>query len=336
MNNFNNPRPSLLDLAKGKKTALLVGCGGGGDIMQTIPTMNYLKKVGVENFVLADIGCKWWEFNGEMALGGEVIDLDWLSPSERISENVALVSKETRMTKGKGAGEPVHECLIKNVLEDIPIATISLQNGYPGVMQGLKDLIEKYQAELFVSMDIGADAFFTGTETQVQSPLIDAISILCASELDIPGVYGVNGLGADAELPMAHVIRNMGVAMQKGGFIGANGLTQEDLVLLEEILKWIPGEEVEKWPYEAAKGNFGTHYCKRLWSVEITPAVACSFFFDPDVLREVNPIINALKDTRTLEEAENMIMRDFNLFPETRLPVVITAPTAPQVPDNGK
>ena len=93
------------------------------------------------------------------------------------------------------------------------------------------------------------------------------------------------------------------------------------------------GEEVEKWPYEAAQGHFGTFYCKRLWSVEMTPAAAFTFFFDPDILREVNPIVNAIKDTKTLQQAEEIIMKDFNLFPETRLPVNITAPIAPQIPD---
>ena len=134
MNNWKSPKPSVIDLSKGVKTAVLAGCGGGGDIMQTIPTMNYLKKLGVENFVLADIGCKWWEFHGEMALGGEAIDLNWLTPTQRISENAVLVSKETRMSGGKGKGEPVHECLMKNVLPDIPIATINLRNGVPGVL----------------------------------------------------------------------------------------------------------------------------------------------------------------------------------------------------------
>lgn len=333
MNNWKSPKPSVIDLAKGVKTAVLAGCGGGGDIMQTIPTMNYLKKLGVENFVLADIGCKWWEFHGEMALGGEAIDLNWLTPTQRISENAVLVSKETRMSGGKGKGEPVHECLMKNVLPDIPIATINLRNGVPGVLAGIQDLVDRYQAELFITMDIGADAFFSGSETQVQSPLIDAISILCASELKIPGVYGVNAIGGDAEMPMEHVIRNMGIIMQKGGFLGGNGLTQEDVALIGEILKHIPGEEVEKWPYEAAQGHFGTYYCKRLWSVEMTPAAAFSFFFDPDVLRQFNPIPDAILHTKTLEEAENVIMKQFDLFPETRLPLAIPAPTEPQVPD---
>lgn len=75
--------------------------------------------------------------------------------------------------------------------------------------------------------------------------MIDAISILCASELEIPGVYGVNAIGGDAEMPMAHIVRNIGMAMQKGAFIGGNGLTQEDINTYGEILKWIPGEEVE-------------------------------------------------------------------------------------------
>lgn len=30
----------------------------------------------------------------------------------------------------------------------------------------------------------------------------------------------------------------------------------------------------------------------------MTPAAAFTFFFDPDILREVNPIVNAIKDTK--------------------------------------
>lgn len=332
MNNFSIPKPSLIDLAQGKKSALLAGCGGGGDIMQTIPVMNLLKKLGVEQFCLVDIGCKWWEFHGEMALGCEVLDLDWLSPCERVGEHAALISKETKLTQGHGKGEPIHEGLMANVI-DVPIATVNLRAGVPGVKQGFLDLMERFHSDIFITCDAGADAFFTGTETQVQSPLVDAISILCASEFDVLGVYAVAGFGGDAELPMSHLIRNMGIAMQKGGYLGASGLTQEDVDLIAKVLVHIPGEEVEKWSYEAAKGNFGTFYCKRLWSVEMTPSAAVVFFFDPDTMFEVNPIIKAISRTKTLLQAEEIIMRDFNLFPETRLPITIPAPVNPQVPD---
>ena len=44
MNNWTSPRPSMIDLGKKSKVALLAGCGGGGDIMNTIPVMNLHKE----------------------------------------------------------------------------------------------------------------------------------------------------------------------------------------------------------------------------------------------------------------------------------------------------
>lgn len=333
MNQFSTPKPSVLQLLKGKKSVLLSGCGGGGDIMQTLSLLNLCKGLGVERVVLAELACMWWEFDGQMALGGEAMKLEWVQPNEKVGDCAVLLSPDSKVTGGFGKNNYLHANLIKKIVPDIPVALVTIRKGVPGVMQGFRDLIEKFGCELFITCDTGADAFFTGTETQVQSPLCDAFSILAASELGIPGVYGVVGFGGDAELPLQDLIKNMGLVMKKGGFLGAHGLTQEDLALIEQVLQYIPYEEVEKWPYEAAKGNLGIHYCKRLWSVEITPAAAVTFFFDADTMREVNPLVNALKDTKTLQEAEEILMRDWNLFAETRLPLVIPAPSTPQVPD---
>ena len=263
----------------------------------------------------------------------EGMELDWVQPNEKVGDCAVLLSAGSRVTGGFGKGSCLHASLIKQIVPDIPVALITIRRGAPGVMQGFRDLIAKFGCELLITCDTGADAFFTGTETQVQSPLCDAYSILAASELEIPGVYGVVGFGGDAELPLQDLIKNMGLAMEKGGFLGAHGITQEDLALLEQVLRHIPYEEVEKWPYEAARGHMGIHYCKRLWSVDITPAAAVTFFFDADTMREVNPLIDALRETKTLQEAEEILMKDWNLFAETRLPLVIPAPSAPQVPD---
>lgn len=333
MNLFSEPKPSVIDLIKGKRSVLLAGCGGGGDIMQTLSILNLCRKLGVETICLAELACMWWEFDGQMALGGEAMDLDWVTPREKVGEYAALLSPGSKVTGGFGKDNFLHANLIKSILPDVPVALITIRSGAPGVLAGFSDLIDRFGCELLITCDTGADAFFTGTETQVQSPLVDAYSILAASDLPIPGLYGVAGFGGDAELPLPHLIQNMGIAMKKGGFLGAHGLTQEDLVLIGKVLRYIPYEEVEKWPYEAAKGNMGIHYCKRLWSVDITPAAAVTFFFDADTMREVNPLVDAIKDTKTLMEAEEIIMRDFNLFPETRLPLVIKAPEEPQVPD---
>ncbi len=333
MNRFSVPKPSVLELLKGKKSVLLSGCGGGGDILQTLSLFNLCRSLGIERVVLAELACMWWEFDGQMALGGEAMKLEWVQPNEKVGDCAVLLSEDSKVIGGFGKDHGLHASLIKQILPEIPVALVTIRKGVPGVMQGFRDLIEKFDCELFITCDTGADAFFTGTETQVQSPLCDAMSILAASELEIPGVYGVVGFGGDAELPLPDLMKNMGFVMQKGGFLGAHGLTQEDLALIERVLQYVPYEEVEKWPYEAARGNLGIHYCKRFWSVEITPAAAVTFFFDADTMREVNPLADALRNTETLLEAEEILMRDWNLFSETRLPLVIPAPSAPQVSD---
>lgn len=331
----DTPKPSLVELAKEAKSAILAGCGGGGDIVQTIPLMNYLRLLGVERFVLADIGVKWWEQYGEMAVGCEVLSLDWLSHSERLGEHVALVSPETRLTDGRGKGETLHESVIAHEL-DVPTATISLRNGLPGVYAGFEALIDHVEADLFVSVDIGADSFFSGEETTVQSPLIDAMSLHCAALLPTPSIFAVTGYGCDAEMPLSHLNRNVARVMQEGGYLGAYGLTQQDVADLGRVLAHFPGEEVEVWPYEAARGKLGTHYAKRLWAIEVLPLAAVTLFFDPQVIIEhVNPLPKAISQTKTLAEAEDAVL-EHGLFPETRLPQVIPAPSPPQVPDEDK
>jgi len=161
------PRPSLIELASRAKSVLLAGCGGGGDIIQTIPLVNYLRFLGVEQFCLAEIGVKWWESHGEMAFGCEVLSLDWLSPSERLGDHVALISPKTQIIEGRGTGEPLHEAVIAQEM-DVLTATVSLTDGPRGVLEGLTTLVDYINADLFITVDIGSDSFFSGEETTVQ------------------------------------------------------------------------------------------------------------------------------------------------------------------------
>ena len=42
-------KPSIIDLGLQAKSAMVMGIGGGGDIIQGIPVVNLLRKLGVEN-----------------------------------------------------------------------------------------------------------------------------------------------------------------------------------------------------------------------------------------------------------------------------------------------
>lgn len=329
MNQWNVPKPSVEELLTGCESVLIAGCGGGGDLVQSVSIMNYARHLGVQNIVLATISVNWW---GTFADGCEVFDLDWFQPAERINENLVRVLPQTKLTGGIGSGKPTYEIAMAQTF-DVPVYGIGLKNGLPGVKNALETLVQKHGCRLFICADVGSDTFFTGEETQVCSPLIDAFSVICASEMDIPGVYALNGYGGDGEMHLAHLNRNIGECMRRGGYLGAGGITQKDVADLQRIFDIIGPDDVEQWPQRAAKGELGVFYCKRLWGVERIPAAAVTFYFDPDVICEMNPAIQACRGTKTLQEAEDAIYTQCGILSETRLALDLPYPMPPQCPD---
>jgi hypothetical protein len=328
-------KQSVLARAKQCKGALLLGCGGGGDCIQTIPVMNYLRELGMQRFVLAEYALKWWDKPGFVPFGCEIVSIDRLTNSKRIHQNVAMVSPDTEIERGasnvmpeSARGIPLYEAVVCREFQ-VPVASVSVERGAQGVLDGLRCLMRENALDLFITVDIGADAFYSGEETTVQSPLADAISVFCASELD--GYYGLAGYACDAELPNDHLDRNVARVMKAGGYLGAHGLTPEDVDDLTQILKFFPNEAVEHWPRDAALGRLGTQYCKGLWHMYVTPLAAVTMFFDPAKIMTVNPIPAAIGPSRSILEAENAILEKFNIIPETRLPLEVPFPTAPQI-----
>lgn len=330
MNNWDTPKPSVEELLRSCDSVLIAGCGGGGDIVQTVNVMNYAKTLGVKNVCLATIPVNWW---GVFADGCEITDLDWYQPQERIHENCVRVLPESKLNGGMGAGRLTYEITLAGLYPDVPVYGVGLSNGLPGVLAGMEAIVEKHKCELFICADIGSDTFFTGEETQVCSPLIDAISVICASDLPVPGVYALNGYGGDAEMHIQHLDRNMGAVMREGGFLGASGITQKDVLDLEKVFSIMGNDDIQGWPLKAARGEMGIFYVKRWFSIERVPAAAVTFYFDPDVISRLNPVIEVVRNTETLQQAEDAIWEKCNLLSETRLALELDYPMPPQYPD---
>ena len=235
-----------------------------------------------------------------------------------------MVSAETTIERGpskvmpeSAQGTPLYEAVVAREFQ-VPVASISVERGAQGVLDGLRFLMSQYGLDLFITVDIGADAFYSGLETTVQSPLADAISLYCASELD--GYYGLAGYACDAELPNDHLDRNVARVMQAGGYLGAHGLTPDDVQDLSRVLDHFPNEAVEHWARDAARGRLGTQYCKGFWHMYVTPLAAVTMFFDPAKIMTLNPIPAAIGPSCSILEAETAVLQNFNLVPETRLP----------------
>jgi len=81
--------PSFTELALKSKRALIIGVGGGGDVIQSIPVGNYLKLLGVEEIIVGGVGSAWMpegspisRESGAMTLGPTAYDVTQLTPHE--------------------------------------------------------------------------------------------------------------------------------------------------------------------------------------------------------------------------------------------------------------
>ena len=318
------PKLESIEVAvKKSKGALLIGGGGGGDVVQTVPMMNFLQTLGLKNIVLANTSINWWKYlPGKIAAGGgDVYSVNQLTSAKILGKNVAQVSGKTVLKSGPGKGHSPHEAVIAGLF-DVPAFTIGIQDGTQGIVEGLKIIVKKYDLDMVMAIDMGADSFYSGKEHTIASPLIDSIVTAAILQLGIPAYFVLAGYGCDAELSIAQLNKNVGEVMRCGGFLGAHGLTPEDLKCMERIFK-DNTITLEKWGYLAARGNIGSGYTKEYYSFESTPLTAMLLFFDPSVIvNHLNPLPNLVSKTTSLKQTEDIFLK-IGLVPETRRPMFV-------------
>jgi hypothetical protein len=319
-------RPSLLELALACKSALVIGIGGGGDVIQTIPVVNFLRRLKVPEIVVGGVGCAWWTPEGEAIssqegiyiYGPTVYDVEELEPCEKWGPGVVGVS-----SKSNWKGRRPAEAVLAHLLPGTPFL-VSLMGGAQGMLAALRHVIEARKIDLVVAVDIGSDAFHDGREaSKAYTSLVDFISLAALSQLDVPVVYGLSGYGADGEMQLEELDERVARVMKAGGYLGATGLTQEDVAQMSEACGLYP-DPVEPMAPAAARGELGLHNVntKGPWGVVIrlTPLAAVTLHFDPRVMiAEVCRGVSALTQTRSLAEAEEIYRTQLGEIPETRL-----------------
>ena len=86
---------SFESLLKKSKYAMVIGIGGGGDVVGTIPTSRYLRWLEIPTIIG---GLTWERYVNDPEPGPrkmeEIVDIERLSPT------VGLASGKTRTTKG--------------------------------------------------------------------------------------------------------------------------------------------------------------------------------------------------------------------------------------------
>jgi hypothetical protein len=320
-------KPSLTELALASKTAMVMGMGGGGDVILTIPLANYLHLLGVETIYIGGVSSQWWNPSGgssiaNFVIGPKVYDVSTLTDVELWAPMVAKVS-------GKSTAEG-HRPAEAAVSEVVPWETFvgGLTQGVAGLRDSLNQVIAERKVDLFIGADIGAHTFHDGKEASPPfTALVSFMTLSTLIQVNCPAIYGFAGYTCDAEMEIEELDERVGRVMRAGGFLGAYGLSQQDVEDFLRASHAFP-DPILPLVARAAQGDLGLKKIPVMapWGrrVYITPSSAVFFFLDPKIMvQEVTKGAEDLMGTRSMPEAEKIYQDVIGLFPETRAKRVV-------------
>ncbi len=316
-------KPSFTQMALRAKKALVLGVGGGGDVILTFPLANYLEQLGVEHIIIGGVASQWWNPSGgstkeNFILAPLVYDVTKLTDTEYLAPLLVKVSPSSAYEGYKPAEAAV------STVSRWPVVVGGLTAGVVGLRDSLNQFIKSQQIDLFIGADIGAHSFHDGNEvTPPFTTLISFMTLSAMLQLSCPSIYAFVGYTCDAEMEIEELDNRIGRIMKAGGFLGAYGITPQD------IKEYLAACEAFKDPIEpivahAAMGDLGWKKIPVMspWGrrAYLTPLAAIYLFLDPQTMvSEVSHGVELLKETQSLAEAEVIYQEKLGLIPETKL-----------------
>jgi len=290
----------LEEILRTTTKALVLGVGGGGDIVGTIPTARFLEQFGIA-CVLG--GLSWERFVYDPQPGtrtlAEVTQVRPLTPT------VWLANAQTTTTTGvRFAESGIAE------LYNTETLLIDLSQGVPGVVTGLRTAMQQLNADLLVGIDVGGDSLGAGDEPGLRSPLADAMMLAALYHLsdEFPCLWGTFGYGSDAELTPREIDRALSAVAQHGGLLGAWGMTPAVAAELQRVIAHVR-TEASAIAVDCAQGACGTKTIRDgTRTVELSPVCIVTFYLSPRVLYEHVAALARTVTTAPSLEAANTIL----------------------------
>ena len=292
---------SLENIIQGSKRALIIGVGGGGDVVGALAAARFLEFCGLE-FVLGGLS---WERSpidplpGPRALA-EVRDVRALHPYVWAGNGRTRTTADVYFCESKMAALRNEEVLL-----------VDINGGVRGVVEGLELALKEYQADLLVGLDVGGDSLARGDESGLRSPLADSIMLASYAELEQRGhrtIWGVFGYGSDGELTVDEIEAALSKLAAAGGWLGACSLTPKIAAELNEVIKTVP-TEASAIPVECFYGGLGNRKIRSgQRGVKMTPLTALTFFLATTTVYEtLSRPAQAVRATTSLEEANSAL-----------------------------
>lgn len=292
-------------LLRAAKRPLVIGIGGGGDVVGALASAELLR---IYDGCAPVVGGLTWERRPIDPVPGprtadEIVDADELAPG------ILLASERTRV---RGRDVFFAESRMAEYLGQ-PTVLIDPRGGPPAVAAGLARASERLGCDLLLFVDVGGDVLAEGHEAGLRSPLCDALMLAAAARLARHGhkaLAAIFGAGCDAELTPEEVLARLALVAAADGLCGARGLTAPVADRLEAAIQRVPTEASAQAvrAFRGASGSAAIRGGAR--SVELTTVAAVTFYLDVEIsFTHAAPLARAVAEARSLEAANDALRR---------------------------
>ena len=292
---------SLEDIIRASSRALVIGVGGGGDVVGALACARFLEFCGLE----FSIGGLSWE----RAVYDPIPGPRRLSEVENVRalhEYTWLANAESRTNTGVYFAESKMAAV-----RNSEVLLVDINGGAQGVVAGLEAAMKHLNADLLVGLDVGGDSLAEGHEVGLRSPLADSVVLAAFAAMEKRGVrtlWGMFGYGSDGELTVDEIELALSKLAAAGGLLGAWSLTPKIAAELEEVIKTV-ATEASAIPVQCFRGAYGEGKIRSdQRKVRLTPLTALIFFMSATVLFDtLAKPAQALLHSSSLDQANNAL-----------------------------
>jgi hypothetical protein len=286
-------------LLRGATRPLVIGMGGGGDIVGALATAEFARLYDGADPVLG--GLTWERRPFDPVPGPRAVAE--IAGAEELAPGVLLAGPETRL---RDRDVVFAESRMAEFLGQQTVL-LDIHDGPAAVAEGLAEAISALRCDLVVLVDVGGDVVAHGDEPGLRSPLCDAIMLAVGGRLSASGqpvLLGIFGIGCDAELTPAEVLARLAEVASAGGLCGARGLTGQVAERMEASMQLVSTEASAQAvrAFRGASGSAPIRGGTRM--VELSWVAAMTFYLDIDItIKTVGRLAQAVAGATTLDEA---------------------------------
>ena len=289
--------------------ALLIGMGGGGDVVGALGVSSLLEDLGT-HWTLAGVA---WERSPIDPRPGPR-SLEEIRGGRPCGSAGVLTEGGTTSLDGVEFSESKMGAHLGR-----PVLLLDITRGPAALATGLAEAANELGCDTVVLLDVGGDVLAHGEEPGLASPLCDAVVLSAGlilarrserADASWSGdlIAAVYGPGCDGELTPNEVLGRITELQSAGALLGAWALTPEACDLVETAAESVP-TEASLMAVRCARGERGRVPIRGgRRTVELTSLGALTFFFDPAAAaNSAIPLATAVSPAASLEEAHDVL-----------------------------